>query len=113
MELAIMYEYLIRSAYNCGRYGVQGADADIYRLLETRVASSSNNAGEPQLTFETGLVMGEVISWLKEALTILIRKNEKRESIKSALENCLDLLYTPSMENIDKCVYQASEVLKI
>lgn len=28
------YEFLIRRAHNCGRYGVKGANADIYRELE-------------------------------------------------------------------------------
>lgn len=30
---AMSYEYLIRSAHQCGRYGVAGANADIYRGL--------------------------------------------------------------------------------
>ncbi|MDL2243296.1 hypothetical protein LJB84_00420 [Bacteroidales bacterium OttesenSCG-928-J19] len=30
---AMSYEYLIRRAHQCGRYGVAGADADTYRRL--------------------------------------------------------------------------------
>ncbi|MHA4895634.1 hypothetical protein ACXZ1K_12845 [Pedobacter sp. PWIIR3] len=30
---AMSYEYLIRRAHQCGRYGVAGADADTYRSL--------------------------------------------------------------------------------
>ena len=31
---ALGYEYLIRRAHYCGRYGVHGADADTYRSYE-------------------------------------------------------------------------------
>ena len=31
---AMNYEYLIRKIYHCGRGGVEGADADIYRRME-------------------------------------------------------------------------------
>lgn len=31
---AMSYEYLIRRAHQCGRYGVSGANADIYRRLQ-------------------------------------------------------------------------------
>jgi hypothetical protein len=31
---AMHYEYLLRRVYNCGRHGVDGADADYYRSME-------------------------------------------------------------------------------
>ncbi len=31
---AMDYEFLLRRVYNCGRHGVKGADADIYRRME-------------------------------------------------------------------------------
>lgn len=31
---AMEYEFLLRRVYNCGRRGVSGADADIYRQME-------------------------------------------------------------------------------
>lgn len=31
---AMSYEFLLRRVYNCGRHGVKGADADIYRRMD-------------------------------------------------------------------------------
>lgn len=41
---AMSYEILVRRAYNCGRYGRKGADADIYRSLEYLEHHSSSNS---------------------------------------------------------------------
>jgi hypothetical protein len=32
---AMRYEMLLRSVYNCSRGGVKGADANVYRIMET------------------------------------------------------------------------------
>ena len=46
-EMALEYEYLIRAAFNCGRCGVAGANADIYRGLEREASLADSGQGNP------------------------------------------------------------------
>jgi hypothetical protein len=39
---AMGYEFLIRRVYHCGRHGVKGADADVYRKLEKAEINLTN-----------------------------------------------------------------------
>ena len=109
----MQYEALIRAAHRKGdkvvsRYGVAGADADIYRRLE-RVAWE-----EPSDSFKLGVRVGEVATYIENALESVMEKyrhNHNEEFIEK-IKECLSLLDTPSKEKIDECIDKAWEAFR-
>lgn len=108
----MQYELLVRKAFNCGRYGVYGANADIFDGLVAKVAKPIHGA-EPEPNFEMGLAMGEVITWMKAALHKIHDDNEGNDAIRECMNECIEILLVPSMENIDKAGDKACEMLNI
>ena len=55
-EYAMSYEYLIRRIFQCGRYGVAGANADEYRRLERKIIQLKENKAKVNIEdiFEFG-----------------------------------------------------------
>lgn len=57
---------LIRRAFNRGRGGVYGFEADIFGGLE-RLVVRPIQGETPEPNFDMGLAMGEVTTWMKAA----------------------------------------------
>ena len=109
-DKAIEYEYLIRSAFNCGRCGVVGANADTYRSLERQVASANSEKDDQ---FELGFAMGRVVTCIENALKKVQKEHSANKEFIAKIDDCLSLITSdPTMEKIDGCVDQAREAFK-
>ena len=98
---ALHYEYLIRAVFKCGRYGVAGADADIYRRLE-RVSWGETSGGVDQ--FVLGVSVGEVAAHIDNALEHIKGKHLHNQGFIEKIDECLCLLCSPTKEKIDECI---------
>lgn len=108
----MQYEMLVRRAFNCGRGGVYGAEAGIFDNLVREVAIPMHGEA-PRPNFEMGLAMGEVISWMKAAFQKIHDDNMDNDQIRETMNECMEILSEPSMENVDKAGDKACELLKI
>lgn len=108
----MQYEMLIRRAFNCRRGGVYGAEAGIFDRLVSEVARPLHGPA-PQPNFKMGLAMGEVISWMKAAFQKIHDDNMNNEVIRETMNECIEILSEPTMENVDKAGDKACELLRI
>lgn len=108
----MQYEMLVRRAYNCGGGGIYGAEAGIFDGLVAKVAKPLHG-DIPQPNFEMGLAMGEVITWMKASFQKIHDDNMDSDLIRETMNECIEILSEPSMENIDKAGDKACELLKI
>jgi hypothetical protein len=71
---AMNFEILIRRAFNCDRYGKKGADADIYRSLQSRayLAKEKLKDSAAQSLLEDSIV--EVRNYIEQALIKAIER---------------------------------------
>ena len=109
-EMAMKYEHLITAAFKCGRWGVAGANADIYRRLQGEVASAESGKGNQ---FELGLVMGRVVAYIEHALKKVQKEHSANKEFTAKIDKCLPLILPdPTMEKIHTCVNQAKEAFE-
>lgn len=109
-EKAMEYEHLITAAFKCDRYGVAGADADIYRGLEARASQAASGGGDP---FELGVSMGRVVAYIENALKTVPKKHSTNREFTEKIDECLSLIKpNPTMEKINDCVGQARDAFK-
>lgn len=123
---AMTYEYLIRRAYQCGRYGVSGADADIYRAYERkeiiyRKDKEAIENGTPRirtgsiddLAHEAGIASGEIATHLESAIEKVLKDydNQFNQNQKDILQDCIDKLLSPTKDNIEDAIQRATDVM--
>ena len=109
-EIAMKYEHLITAAFKCDRWGVAGANADIYRYLQGEVGSAKTGKGNQ---FELGLAMGRVVAYIENALTKVRKEHSDNEEFTAKIGKCLSLIIpNPTMEKIHACVNQAQEAFE-
>jgi len=111
------FEYLIRAAYKCGRYGAPGANADIYRNFEHACYSyDHSNELSPKdkesAIIEYGKYLGIVTTHIEHAIDKILKeyKNKitpKQEKTLKGLEN---LVLEPSKENIEKYFKEIEDI---
>ena len=106
---ALYYEYLISAVFKCGRYGVAGADADIYRRLE-RVSWGEPSGSVDQ--FKLGVSVGEVAAYIDNALEHIKGKHLHNQEFIEKIEECICLLCDPTKEKIDECIDKAWEAFR-
>lgn len=106
---ALYYEYLIRAVFKCGRYGVAGADADIYRSLEGATWGEPSRVVDP---FKLGVRVGEVAAHIENALESVKEKYPHDEEFIEKIEECICLLVNPTKEKIDECIDKAWEAFR-
>ena len=106
---ALHYEYLIRAVFKCGRYGVAGADADIYRRLERAAWGEPSGVVDP---FKLGVRVGEVAAYIENALESVKEKYPHNEGFTEKIEECICLLCDPTKEKIDECIDKAWEAFR-
>ena len=101
------YENLIRFVFGCERTRKHGADADIYRSMKAR---TNPLVGEVDL-FSAGIEVGMVMAYVIEALRELKERSIDDTSFVALLEDyiCM-LLYTPSVENLERCLNEITEL---
>ncbi|KDU79690.1 hypothetical protein HMPREF1121_00429 [Porphyromonas sp. KLE 1280] len=106
---ALYYESLIRAVFKCDRFGVAGADADIYRRLE-RVSWGEPSESVDQ--FELGVSVGEVAAHIDNALEYIKGKHLHNQEFIEKIEECICLLCNPTKEKIDECIDKAWEAFR-
>lgn len=121
-DQAMDYEYLVRRAFQCGRLGVTGANADNYRGLEMAEARYStemkkgqtkNEERAKELLFKYGQKIGEVSSYVESAINH-VQKNynsELTDEQKKILSECTIKLPTNSTDELFKVVKSAEAVM--
>ena len=108
-EKALEYEYLIRAVFKCDRRGVAGANADTYRRLESEVALVNSGKGNQ---FELGLAMGRVVAYIENALKKVQKEHSANKEFTAKIDDCLSLLWEPTMQKIDECIDKAWAAFK-
>ena len=124
---AMDYEYLIRAAHNCGRYGVEGANADIYRTLETKSALLNTErenieTGKPrewnekieEMEFKYGFKCGEVATHVNIAINKVLKEHEDKlsEGQHEKLEGLKVLSNNVKIETLDSTIEEAWVIFK-
>ncbi len=123
---ALNYEYLIRRVYNCGRYGVDGADADIYRglgrvygMYMTSLNELENNLPRTwnqdinNLAFNYGVSAGEVAQYIKNSIrkVKLTFENDLTQEQIDGFNDCISDLDIPEMDIIDDVIDRAEKIM--
>ncbi len=121
-EFAMGYEYLIRRANKCGRHGVAGANADIYRSFERAYAEYKEfKSGKPKYTTKSleeiisnyMLKCGEVSAYILTAIDKVRRDYREQITKKQDLElqKIEILLISPDIEKIQKSIKKAQDTM--
>lgn len=110
MDNALDYEYLIRAVFKLGRTRRHGADADIFRGLLHAYTPFPGNKSVDQL--KLGIKLGEVSAYLHSALYEVKKQNEGNKEFIYEIDKCLEYLFEPSLENIDKCINETWKAFK-
>jgi hypothetical protein len=123
---ALNYEYLIRRAHQCGRYGVQGADADTFRRLQRNASMYSNekesiekgkerlsNQNIEDLLVKYMLSAGEVSAYIKTATDKVKKQYESKLSDEqyNELEEVEVLLIEPDINKINEAIQRAEKIM--
>lgn len=111
MEKAMNYELIIRRAYNCGRYGTEGANADIYRSLERLSIRKNENENEKRDFY---IEYGVVKTYLIIALNKILKDNEEllSEEQKTELEKIKsNINHDYRIEVLDQAIDQIFQTL--
>ncbi len=124
---AMGYEYLIRKAYNCGRFGGPGANADVFRGYETaqvryreNMNALKNNKPKTwkkpieELAFIAGQEAGEVATYINVALEHVQKRFEDQLSSKQEeiFEELRMLLTDPTEKNIGDVLEKGHELFQ-
>lgn len=94
------YETLIRTGLDCTRGKYEGANADIFDSLCMKQIQYDEDKSL-QKSFELGLSMGIVITWMRDAIQKLHDRYSDNVEIREELNECLCILSEPLMKNIE------------
>ncbi len=112
---ALTYEYLIRRAHQCARYGAAGADADTFRNFEKLSSSVAASGSDGSKKYnEYMFSAGKVCAYLKTAITFVLNTYESKLSNdqKTELEDVeLLLSYPPTEAKIFEAIGRAEAVM--
>lgn len=117
---AIDYEYLLRQVYNCGRHGVKGADADLYRKLEyaeTQLTDPDWNKTQEQKEHDYRSVFVEVRMHVRKAVRDgkeKIKYSALKEEMKKLeeMESALHKLNFYDKKILDEIIDNASDIFR-
>ncbi len=120
---AMLYEILIRQANECGRHGVHGANADLYRHFEMAVSlyedakkelPKLSSKTDDELCFDAAFNMGIITAHIKSAIYKVMRDKEGllSEEQYQKLEDNLVYLVRPSKQKIDKVIESSSNIFR-
>lgn len=81
MDAQMKYEYIIRMAHGCPRYGVPEANALVY-----------DNYDDNNLNFEQGLRLGKIVTSIRYAVDKVLKEHSSTlpENLKEELEELSD-----------------------
>jgi len=119
---AMSYEAIVRFANgDCGRYGVAGADADIYRGFERAGAYYNERMANPnvhpnnlaELTLKYGIAIGEISAYLNDSIERIENLFEGRltEEQSQVLSSSTSALLEPTSEAIVTVIEKVSDLI--
>jgi hypothetical protein len=116
-NFALRYEYLIRSAFQCGRYGVPGANADTFRALESSFVYYRDNiipATKDTLLFNYAFDCGEVSTYIVTAIEkFSIDFDSQLNAVQNQeIEDIIMLLDNSNITKIEEAI-ERSEALMV
>lgn len=106
---AMNFEYLIRGAFQCGRYGMPGANADIYRSFEHACYNYDRrdqlkSEKKEEAIFEYARYIGIITTHIEHAIDNILK--EYKDTISNAEETILkgtdNLFIEPNRDKIEK-----------
>ena len=117
---AMSYEYLLRRVYHCGRGGVKGADADIYRKLEhaaTYLDDSNMKGTKEKKQQDYFNAFAEVKMYVRNALREGIRqvkhRTTKSEFTKlEAMEEEVHSIKFYDKTGLDEIIEEADDIFR-
>lgn len=109
---ALKYEYLIRRAFQCGRYGVPGANADTFRALErSYVLYRDNNtpARHDELLIKYAFDCGEVATYINVAIEKFSKDFEEQLTAEEnqEIEDIISILNESTIVEIKQAIERA------
>lgn len=108
-DFAMLYEAIVRRANrNCSRYGVAGADADIYRRMQSEFALDING-DQRNNPFERGESLGMVKAFLHDAIERLQTLYPQHEDALRGVEG--QLIFASSCDEIDTILSNVQDIL--
>ena len=114
-EFALSYEYLIRRAFRCGRFGVAGANADEYRRLERKNIQLKENKGKVNVEdiFEFGFECGQISAYIKSAIDKFVKDfgEELNSKEKLKLDEINVSLIHGKLPEIQKAIKDAEKIM--
>ncbi|MFA6201076.1 MAG: hypothetical protein WC679_11790 [Bacteroidales bacterium] len=125
-DSALNYEYLIRCAHQCGRYGVEGANADTYRRLQRNAQmyigekeaikkKTERFSKQPleDLLIRYMVSVGEVSAYIKTAIDVVKKNYDTKltDEQYNELEKIAVLLIEPDIKKIDEAIERAEKVM--
>ncbi|WP_075340719.1 hypothetical protein [Tenacibaculum agarivorans] len=125
-DYAMRYEYLIRRAHQCGRHGVAGADADIYRrfltnasIYKTEKEAIENNQprqwrkSESEMLSDYMVSAGKIAAFIETAIDLVNNEyyNDLNQDQKDRLSQAQGQLLEVNIENITEAIEIAEAVM--
>jgi hypothetical protein len=115
-ESALNYEYLIRRAFQCGRYGIPGANADVFRALERSfVLNRDNNTvnQSEELLFDYAFACGEVATYIITAIEKFTKDFEENLTAEQneEVEDLISLLNNSRIDQIEQVIERAQALM--
>jgi hypothetical protein len=115
-ECALNYEYLIRRAFQCGKYGVPGANADVFRILERNFVLNRDNNNVKQseeLLFDYAFNCGKVATYIKTAIEKFAKDFEENLTAEQneEIEDLISLLNNSRIEQIEEAIERAQTLM--
>lgn len=115
-ERALDYEHLVRRAFKCGRYGVSGANADVFRSLERNFVLNKNNVDSSkteEMLFKYSFSCGEVATYIKTAVEKFGKDYEDQFTPEEnqEIEDLISLLNRAKMEQIEEVIDRAQKLM--
>lgn len=124
MEKALIYELIIRTAFNYhGRTFLNGAEADLFRGLERRyvhykevikakAASKISDEDFNNSLYEYAFHAGQIATYLDNAVTQIISNPDTPDEDKEKLKSCKSNLFNSiTIEEIDKQIDQLKNIV--
>lgn len=117
---AMDYEFLLRRVYHCGRSGVKGADADVYRKLEHAEMHLNDpywNKTQEQKEYDYRSSFAEVKMHVRNALVEGLKqihyKATKQDVEKiEAMETQINSIRFYDKKRLDEVIDEADEIFR-
>ena len=118
IDNALSYEYLIRRAHQCGRYGSSGADADIYRELQRSaneyfLVQGKSVPKEAKLLSDYMISLGKVSAYIDTAIDLVLKKYSPKLSDQqyNILEEVKVTLKKPDINIVEKAIKDSEGIM--